>query len=52
VPAKALFETLEDGASVDGFLEWFPEATREQVHAVLECAQRSLIEVLARQTLE
>jgi len=45
VPVKALFENLEDGASVDDFLDWFPGVTREQIHAVLECAQRSLIEV-------
>ena len=45
VPVKALFENLEDGASVDDFLEWFPGVTRQQVHAVLECAQLSLIEV-------
>lgn len=45
VPVKALFENLEDGASVDAFLEWFPGVTREQVQAVLACAQRSLIEV-------
>ncbi len=24
VPVRALFENLEDGASVDDFLEWFP----------------------------
>ncbi|MGA2260175.1 MAG: DUF433 domain-containing protein [Acidobacteriota bacterium] len=45
VPVKALFENLEDGASVGDFLEWFPGVTREQIQAVLECAQRSLIEV-------
>jgi uncharacterized protein (DUF433 family) len=45
VPVKALFENLEDGASVNDFLEWFPGVSREQVQAVLECAQRSLIEV-------
>ena len=45
VPVKALFENLEDGASMDDFLEWFPGVTREQVHAVIECAQRSPIEV-------
>lgn len=44
VPVKALFENLEDGESVDDFLEWFPGVTREQIQAVLECAQRSLIE--------
>lgn len=44
VPVKALFENLEGGATVDEFLEWFPGATREQVDAVLEHAQRSLAE--------
>jgi uncharacterized protein (DUF433 family) len=42
VPVKALFENLEGGASADDFLEWFPGVTREQVHAVLEHAARSL----------
>lgn len=44
VPVKALFENLEDGASVDDFLEWFPGVTREQVDAVLEFAQQSLVD--------
>jgi uncharacterized protein (DUF433 family) len=44
VPVKALFENLEDGARVDDFLEWFPDVSREQVEAVLEHAERSLIE--------
>jgi uncharacterized protein (DUF433 family) len=42
VPVKALFENLEDGASVNDFLEWFPDVRREQVEAVLEHAERSL----------
>jgi uncharacterized protein (DUF433 family) len=42
VPVKALFENLEDGASVDEFLEWFPGVTKDQVDAVLEHASRSL----------
>jgi uncharacterized protein (DUF433 family) len=42
VPVKALFENLEDGATVDQFLEWFPGVTREQVLAVLEFAEASL----------
>lgn len=42
VPAKALFENLEDGASVNDFLEWFPDVQREQVEAVLAHAERSL----------
>ena len=44
VPVKALFENLEDGACVGDFLECFPGVTREQVEAVLEHAQRSLME--------
>jgi uncharacterized protein (DUF433 family) len=42
VPVRALFENLEDGASIDDFLEWFPGVTRQQVIAVLEHASRSL----------
>ena len=36
VPVTALFENLEDGATVDEFLEWFPGVKREQLEAVLE----------------
>lgn len=42
VPVRALFENLEEGASVDDFLRWFPGVTREQVVAVLAHAERSL----------
>jgi uncharacterized protein (DUF433 family) len=42
VPVKALFENLEDGATVDEFLAWFPGVTRQQVEAVLEHAEQSL----------
>jgi uncharacterized protein (DUF433 family) len=44
VPVKALFENLEHGARVDDFLEWFPGVARDQVEAVLEHAERSLVE--------
>lgn len=44
VPVTALFENLEDGASVDEFLEWFPGVTKEQVTDVLEYAIQSLNE--------
>jgi uncharacterized protein (DUF433 family) len=40
---RALFENLEDGASVDDFLEWFPGVRRDQVEEVLECAASSLL---------
>ena len=42
VPVRALFDNLEDGATIDQFLEWFPGVAREQVEAVLEHAARSL----------
>jgi uncharacterized protein (DUF433 family) len=43
VPVRALFENLEGGASVNDFLEWFPGVAREQVEAVLEFAEASLV---------
>jgi uncharacterized protein (DUF433 family) len=42
VPVKALFDNLEAGATVDQFLNWFPEVSREQVQSVLEHTARSL----------
>ena len=42
VPVRALFENLEDGASVDDFLEWFPGVARAQIEAVLDHASASL----------
>ena len=42
VPVRALFENLEDGATVDDFLEWFPGVTRSQIEAILEHASASL----------
>ncbi len=47
-PVRALFENLEDGASVDDFLEWFPGVQRAQVEAVLEFASSSLLIPAAR----
>jgi uncharacterized protein (DUF433 family) len=44
VPVTLLFENLEDGATVNDFLDWYPGVTREQVVAVLAFAERSLIE--------
>ncbi len=41
MPVTALFENLEDGATVDEFLEWFPGVKREQLEAVLEFAASS-----------
>jgi uncharacterized protein (DUF433 family) len=42
VPVRALFENIEDGATVNDFLAWFPGVRPEQVEAVLEHAERSL----------
>jgi len=43
VPVHALFDNLEDGASIDDFLEWFPGVTRRQVETVLEHAASDLL---------
>ena len=43
VPVRALFENLEDGATVDEFLEWFPGVARQQVDAVLEHVSADLL---------
>lgn len=42
VPVAALFENLEDGATVQNFLDWFPGVTAPQTRSVLEHAARSL----------
>jgi uncharacterized protein (DUF433 family) len=45
VPVRTLFENLESGATIDQFVEWFPDVTREQVKYVLTFAeQHSLTE--------
>jgi len=43
VPVSALFENLEDGASVDDFIAWFQGVTLEQVRAVLEHTAKSAL---------
>ena len=45
VPIAALFENLEDDASVHQFIEWFPGVSLEQARAVLEHAARSSLAV-------
>jgi uncharacterized protein (DUF433 family) len=47
VPVIALFENMRGGATIDEFLEWFPGVTRDQVEAVMEHAQRSLVDIQA-----
>jgi uncharacterized protein (DUF433 family) len=43
VPVAALFENLEDGASVDDFVAWFPGVSPEQVRMVLHHAAKSAL---------
>ena len=40
VPFRALFENLQDGATTEEFLQWFPGVTSAQVDAVLQYAAR------------
>jgi uncharacterized protein (DUF433 family) len=47
VPVIALFENMRGGATIDEFLEWFLGVTRDQVEAVMEHAQRSLVDIQA-----
>ncbi len=42
IPVQALFDNLDDGATVDEFIEWFPGVTRQQVDAVLSFTSQSL----------
>ena len=48
VPVRSLFENLEDGASIEDFLNWFPGVERKQAEAVLEYASQSLSETPGR----
>ena len=41
MPVAALFENLEEGATVEEFLEWFPGVQRSQVESVLEHEARA-----------
>ena len=45
VPVSALSENLRDGATIDQFLEWFPEVERHQLLAVLDHEREALTEV-------
>jgi uncharacterized protein (DUF433 family) len=44
VPVQTLLDYLEDGDSLDVFLDHFPTVTREQAVAVLELAKEMLVE--------
>jgi uncharacterized protein (DUF433 family) len=47
LPVAARFEHLDQGSTVDEFLEWFPSVSREQVHDVLAFAKDSLEQTAA-----
>ena len=38
----SLFEHLDQGSTIDEFIEWFPEVSPEHVHSVLAFAKESL----------
>jgi uncharacterized protein (DUF433 family) len=44
VPIQNLFDCLEDGETLEQFLEQFPTVTREQVSAVLELSKERLLD--------
>ena len=43
VPIKALFQYLENGYSLEEFLECFPSVTRDAARQVLECSEKALL---------
>lgn len=43
LPIDSLFENLEDGVSLDEWLDAFPDISREQAQAVLEFAKKSML---------
>ena len=43
VPVAALFENLEEDASLHPFIEWFPGVSLSQARNVLEHAARSTL---------
>ncbi|HEX8430114.1 MAG TPA: DUF433 domain-containing protein [Longimicrobium sp.] len=43
VPVRALLDHLEDGDTIDNFLDGFPSVTREQAVAFLEQAAQAYI---------
>jgi uncharacterized protein (DUF433 family) len=44
VPIQNFFDCLEEGETIDQFLEQFPTVTREQVNGVLELSKERLLE--------
>ena len=48
VPVQALLDYLEEGDTIESFLDAFPTVTREQVIALIEQATRALLTQLPR----
>ena len=44
VPIQNFFDCLEDGETVEQFLEQFPTVTREQVSGALEVSKERLLD--------
>jgi uncharacterized protein (DUF433 family) len=44
VPVQSLIDFLEGGENIDQFLKLYPDITREQVLAVLDFANRQIVE--------
>jgi uncharacterized protein (DUF433 family) len=44
VPVQSLIDFLEGGENIDQFLNLYPDITREQVLAVLDFANRQIVE--------
>ena len=47
IPLYALYENLASGATINEFVEWFPEADEAQVRSVLEHEAKALRQDLA-----
>ncbi|PTY02010.1 hypothetical protein DB346_10385 [Verrucomicrobia bacterium LW23] len=47
VPVQTLLDNLEDGCTIDEFLEGFPSVSREQVIAFLELGKNELLKCVS-----
>jgi len=44
VPIRNLFDCIEEGETIDQFLDQFPTVTHEQVNGILELSKERLLE--------
>jgi uncharacterized protein (DUF433 family) len=44
VPIRNLFDCIEEGETIDQFLDQFPTVSREQVNGILELSKERLLE--------